>query len=72
MMATATEAEYMSVQDVAAYTSLTPDFWNKLRCEGGGPRYVKISARVVRYRRSEVDAWMEERMRLSTFQEATK
>ena len=69
-MAALPEPEYMSVQDVAAYTSLTPDFWNKLRCDGGGPRYVKISARVIRYRRSDVDAWMEERMRLSTFQEA--
>ncbi|KAA9019277.1 MULTISPECIES: helix-turn-helix transcriptional regulator [Sphingobium] len=62
--------EYLTVENLASYTSLTRDFWNKLRCEGGGPRYVKISARVVRYRRSDVDAWMAERTRLSTFQEA--
>lgn len=64
--------EYLTVENLASYTSLTRDFWNKLRCEGGGPRYVKISARVVRYRRSDVDAWMAERTRLSTFQEASQ
>jgi predicted DNA-binding transcriptional regulator AlpA len=59
-------AEYMSVLDVATYTSLSAEFWNRLRSTGGGPPYIKLP-RMVRYRRVDIDAWMTERMRSSTF-----
>lgn len=59
--------EYMSVKDVAAYTGLSEKFWNHLRSEGGGPLYVKLSPKAVRYRRSDVDRWMADRLRRSTF-----
>ena len=69
MTATATlpAAEYLSAQDVSAYTGLSVDFWNRLRSQGGGPPYSKISAKAVRYRKADIDAWMEQRMRRSTF-----
>ena len=31
------------------------------RHRGGGPRFVKVSSRSVRYRRAELDKWIEER-----------
>ena len=36
------------------------------RARGGGPRFVKISSRCVRYRREDLDTWIEERLRRST------
>lgn len=36
------------------------------RVRGGGPRFVKVSARCVRYRQSDLDSWVEERLRRST------
>jgi predicted DNA-binding transcriptional regulator AlpA len=63
----ASASEYISVQEVADYTGLSAKFWNNLRSNGGGPVYVKLSARAVRYRRADVDGWMAERIRRSTF-----
>jgi predicted DNA-binding transcriptional regulator AlpA len=36
------------------------------RVRGGGPPYVKVSARCVRYRQSDLEEWIEERLRRST------
>lgn len=38
----------------------------KWRSVGGGPRFVRVSARAVRYRQVDIDAWVEERLRTST------
>lgn len=60
-------AEYMNTKDVAAYTGLTADFWNRLRGAKGGPPYIRVSGRCVRYRRADIDAWMADRLRASTY-----
>jgi len=36
------------------------------RVRGGGPQFVKVSARCVRYRQSDLDSWVEQRLRRST------
>jgi predicted DNA-binding transcriptional regulator AlpA len=36
------------------------------RLRGGGPRFVKVSSRSVRYRRRDLLAWIEEHLRSST------
>lgn len=36
------------------------------RLRGGGPLYVKVSARAVRYRRRDLMAWTEARLRANT------
>ncbi len=36
------------------------------RVRGGGPRFVKVSARSVRYRRKDLIAWSEDRLASST------
>ncbi len=38
------------------------------RHRGGGPRFVKVSARSVRYRRADLMAWIEERTISNTAQ----
>ena len=36
------------------------------RMKGGGPPFLKISARAIRYRASDLDAWILSRVRTST------
>jgi len=38
------------------------------RVRGGGPQYVKVSARSIRYQRRDVMSWIEERKRQDTAQ----
>jgi predicted DNA-binding transcriptional regulator AlpA len=40
------------------------------RLKGGGPRYVKVSARAVRYRRRDLMAWAESKLRSHTSEQA--
>ena len=42
----------------AAYTGLSTAYLEKLRCVGGGPRFLKYGPRAVRYAKRDVDAWM--------------
>jgi predicted DNA-binding transcriptional regulator AlpA len=43
-----------------------PESWlAKARVTGIGPKFVKVGA-AIRYRRSDVDAWLAERTRTST------
>ena len=37
-----------------------------MRQRGGSPRYVRISSRCIRYRRIDLKAWAESRIRTST------
>ena len=41
------------------------------RVRGGGPRFVKVSSRSVRYRRRDLIAWTEALLRSSTSHENT-
>lgn len=36
------------------------------RVRGGGPAFIRISARCVRYRIEDLQEWIEERVRIST------
>lgn len=36
------------------------------RITGRGPKFVRISARAIRYRRADLSQWIEDRVRLST------
>ncbi|PHQ60878.1 MAG: DNA-binding protein [Robiginitomaculum sp.] len=38
------------------------------RVRGGGPQYVKVSARSIRYRRCDLTAWVEKRLRAHSAQ----
>lgn len=42
------------------------------RVKGGGPRFVKIGGRSVRYRRRDLNAWADANMRLNTSQAEPK
>ena len=50
----------------ADFLGLTDRFMQHRRQQGGGPRYIVISSRCIRYRRIDLRAWSETRLRTST------
>lgn len=56
----------LSTTEAAAYTGLAPTTLEALRCKGGGPNFVRYSRKAIRYRVSDLDAWMTERIVGST------
>jgi len=56
----------MTEQEAADLLGFSPRTLQGWRVNGGGPRFVKISKRCVRYRRQDLTEWVEERMRRST------
>lgn len=59
------QSNNLTTQQAATYVSLSPNTLNRWRWSGDGPRYVKLG-RAVRYRREDLDAWLDERVREST------
>ena len=57
--------EILKPLDAAAYLQLSPSTLAKLRLYGTGPRYTK-AGRAVRYRHSDLDAWIDARLAGST------
>jgi predicted DNA-binding transcriptional regulator AlpA len=50
----------------AEFLGLSPRTIQDFRQRGGGPRYIAISARCLRYRRIDLRAWADSRIRKST------
>ena len=53
-------------EEAAIILGVTPRCLENWRHRGGGPNFIKISARCIRYRRSDLNKWIEERVRTST------
>ena len=50
----------------ADFLELTPRSLQAYRQRGGGPQFVRLSARCIRYRRHDLNAWNVSRLRTST------
>ncbi len=50
----------------AEFLNLTDRTMQKLRQQGGGPRYSELSARCIRYTRFDLRQWAESKVRTST------
>ncbi len=57
--------EYLTTAEVANLTKMSASFFEKKRCTGGGPRFGRYG-RNVRYRRSDIEKFMEDGLRKST------
>lgn len=55
-------------KDAAKMIGVSPRTLRNWRVTGGGPQYVKVSARCVRYRRADIFSWIEDRERRHTSQ----
>ena len=52
-------SDWMTPEQVAEYLGLTTEGVRQWRKLGTGPAYARVSQRVVRYRRSDIDAWLD-------------
>ena len=58
--------EILRVKAAAEFLSLSPSTLNKLRCTGGGPPFVALTARARGYRRRDLVAFAASRLRRTT------
>lgn len=58
----------LTTEQAAEYLGMTSRFLEEKRRTGGGPLFVRISARAVRYRESALRAWLEMRTVANTSQ----
>jgi predicted DNA-binding transcriptional regulator AlpA len=56
----------LRVREAAARLALSKSTLDKMRCEGRGPRFVKITSKLVGYDPADLDAYAESRKRNST------
>lgn len=56
----------LKTDEVAEMLGVAPRTLEDWRCRGGGPPYVSVSRRCVRYRLRDVETWLEARNRTST------
>lgn len=58
--------------EAARRLGFSPRFLQQRRYKGDGPRFVKVSARAIRYRVSDLEAWAAARLRTSTSDDGTR
>lgn len=52
--------------EAGAQVGLSAGALAQLRYTGGGPRFIKLTAKAVRYRQDDLDAWIADKMRVDT------
>ena len=52
--------------EAAEFLNMTSRSMQAMRQRGGGPRFIRISSRCIRYRRVDLKTWADARMRSST------
>jgi excisionase family DNA binding protein len=55
----------LRVAEAATFLGLSVSYLNKLRCNGGSPRYIK-TGRAVLYDPADLETWLAERRQQST------
>ena len=61
--------EFLTTSQAAAYLGVSKPRMEGWRCHGGGPPFTKLG-RIVRYKRSELDAFMRAHQRRRTSDES--
>lgn len=59
----------LSTEQAAAWLGVSPRFLTDRRYKGGGPRFIRLSAKVVKYDPSDLRAWLNGRAFGSTAEE---
>ncbi len=58
--------QLLTENQVADYLNLSPRSLQAWRYRGGGPPFIAISRRAVRYRKDDLDQWVSSLVRTST------
>lgn len=62
--------KYLRPHEAAAYLGLAASTIAKMRMSGDGPTFIKAGPKVVLYDQKDLDAWLENRKRISTMEDA--
>ncbi len=62
--------QLLNEQDAARFLGYTVRALQNWRVRGGGPAFIKISSRSIRYCRRDLIAWIEKHRRFNTSQDA--
>jgi predicted DNA-binding transcriptional regulator AlpA len=57
--------EILDTKGAAEFLRLSKSYLDRARVYGGGPRYLALG-RAIRYRKADLEAWANERVRTST------
>lgn len=60
------EQQHLRRREAAQYLGCSPGFLEKHATRGGGPPFIKLSARLVVYRVADLDRWLADRQCAST------
>jgi len=60
--------QLMKTEEAARYLGLSSSLLNKLRLTGGGPVFVRLAGRAIRYRQSDLEQWVAASAMASTSQ----
>ena len=66
------ENDMLSTEEVASWLHTSVQWLEKGRWKGWGPPYKRITPKMIRYRRSDVLAWLETRTHSSTAEYYTR
>ena len=58
--------ELLTPEQAGQILSMSSHSLAQMRYVGNGPAYVKISAKTIRYRRTDLEAWLQARTRTRT------
>lgn len=56
----------LTIEEVSALLGMSRGALAQMRYEGRGPKFVKLSAKAIRYRECDISAWIESMLRDST------
>ena len=62
------QTNILRTREAAAYLGLSKPTLERFRTLGGGPKFAKLGA-AVRYRKADLDEWLESRLVRSTSEE---
>ena len=58
--------DLLPTNEAATYCCVSKKFLATKRCHGDGPEFIKISKRCIRYRKEDLDKWLESKKYKST------
>ena len=60
------ETRLLTAEEAAQYLSVSPKSLETWRTRGGGPRFVRLRSRAIRYRLNDLTEFVEQGVRAST------
>ncbi len=58
----------MTTDEVARYLGINKKTLDRMRGRGDGPSYLRLTGKIIRYRRADIDNFIESRVRSNTAQ----